>query len=396
MPFGPVGRSPVGAATSVHPSSVTAVSNPDQLRVSPLNEQHRALGAKFGPFGGWSMPLEYAGGGVTAEHHAVRQAVGLFDVSHLGTATVRGEGARALINSLLTNDLGRIGPGQAQYTLLCNEQGGVIDDLIVYVRGDDDVLLIPNASNSAEVLGIVVTAAPASVTITDLHADVAIIAVQGPRSAALLDAVGLPSSLAYMAFADTTWDSPAGKVDVTVCRTGYTGEHGYEVLVAADAASAMWDALLAAGQKFGVMPCGLAARDTLRTEMGYPLHGQDLSPRITPVEAGVSWAVGWDKPSFAGREALVAQRAAGPARRLRGLRATGRGIPRSHMPILDGDGVAIGEVTSGTFSPTLSVGIALALIPADVPLGTELAIDVRGRLLTVEVVAPPFVDASPR
>jgi aminomethyltransferase len=372
------------------------VSNPDELRASPLDAQHRALGAKFGPFGGWSMPLEYAGGGVTAEHRAVRESVGLFDVSHLGTATVRGDGARALIDGLLTNDLARIGPGQAQYTLLCNDQGGVIDDLIVYVRADDDVLLIPNASNSAEVLGVVRHAAPSSVTVTDLHADVAIIAVQGPRSAHLLDAVGLPSSLAYMAFADTTWTSSAADVDVTVCRTGYTGEHGYEVLIAADAAPALWDALLVAGQDFGVLPCGLAARDTLRTEMGYPLHGQDLSPTISPVEAGVSWAVGWDKLAFVGREALVAQRAAGPDRRLRGLRATGRGIPRAHMPVLDAGGAVIGEVTSGTFSPTLSIGIALALIPADVPLGAALSIDVRGRPLPVEVVAAPFVDASPR
>jgi aminomethyltransferase len=246
------------------------------------------------------------------------------------------------------------------------------------------------------VLGVVRDAAPSSVTVTDLHAAVAIIAVQGPRSAQLLDAVGLPSSLAYMAFAYTTWASPAGDVDVTVCRTGYTGEHGYEVLVPADAAPALWNAMLAAGQAFGVLPCGLAARDTLRTEMGYPLHGQDLSLAITPVEAGVSWAVGWDKPTFVGREALVAQRAAGPERRLRGLRATGRGIPRSHMPVLDAEGAVIGEVTSGTFSPTLSVGIALALIPADTPVGAELAVDVRGRPLPVEVVAPPFVDASPR
>jgi aminomethyltransferase len=372
------------------------VSNPDELRASPLDVQHRVLGAKFGPFGGWSMPLEYAGGGVTAEHRAVREAVGLFDVSHLGTATVCGDGARDLVDGLFTNDLGRIGPGQAQYTLLCNDSGGVIDDLIVYLRADDDVLLIPNASNSAEVLGIVQAAAPSSVTIADLHTDIAIIAVQGPRSAELLDAVGLPSTLAYMAFADTTWASPTGEIAVTVCRTGYTGEHGYEVLVAADAAPALWDALLEAGQRFGALPCGLAARDTLRTEMGYPLHGQDLSPSITPVEAGVSWAVGWGKPSFVGREALVAQRAAGPSRRLRGLKATGRGIPRSHMTVVGADGAVIGEVTSGTFSPTLSIGIALALIRADVQLGTALTIDVRGRPLAVEVVAPPFVDASPR
>jgi hypothetical protein len=212
-------------------------------QLSPLHERHLAAGAKLADFGGWSMPLEYAGGGVIAEHTAVRQGVGLFDVSHLGTGTVRGPGAADLVNRCLTNDLGRIGPGQAQYTLCCRPDGeehagGVVDDLIAYLHAEDDVLLVPNAANSAEVLARLAAAAPAGVTVTDRHTEVAVLALQGPRSAEVLAAVGLPGALDYMAFAGTQ-----GGGDVTVCRTGYTGEHGYELLVAADRAGELWDAL---------------------------------------------------------------------------------------------------------------------------------------------------------
>jgi aminomethyltransferase len=364
--------------------------------VSPLHDEHVALGAKFGPFAGWSMPLEYADGGVVVEHRAVRGSVGIFDVSHLGTASVQGTGARDLLNRLLTNDLDRIAPGRAQYTLLCSDDGGVVDDLIVYVRSDDDLLLIPNAANSSEVLRVIADGAPEGVTVVDRHREVAIIAVQGPGSAPLMAACGLPQDLRYMAFADAELVTDDGVLPVTVCRTGYTGEHGYEVLVPAAHASVLWRLLLDRGAAFGVRACGLAARDTLRTEMGYPLHGQDLGAAITPVMAGLGWAVGWDKPAFGGREALRDERDRGPSQRLRGLVVRGRGVPRPGMGVTDGEGAPLGTVTSGTFSPTLGTGIALALLPPSIGPGTVVAIDVRGRSVDAEVCDPPFVDASPR
>ena len=366
---------------------------------SPLLDRHLAAGAKLADFSGWSMPIEYAGGGVLAEHVAVREGVGLFDVSHLGTGTVRGPGAAAFVDSCLTNDLARIGPGQAQYTLCCvpdgeEQAGGVIDDLIIYLHGPDDVLLVPNAANAAEVLRRLADAAPAGVTVTDRHTEVAVLAVQGPRSLQVLELLGMPGELSYMSFVT---GSGGGSAEVTVCRTGYTGEHGYELLVAADRAPELWNALLEAGADLGIRPCGLGARDTLRTEMGYPLHGHELSRDITPVQARVGWAVGWRKPAFWGREALLREKDAGPARLLWGLRATGRQSPRAGMTVL-GPGGAVGTVTSGTFSPSLRVGIGLALVDTacGVAEGDELTVDVRGRALPVEVVRPPFVESHVR
>jgi aminomethyltransferase len=369
-------------------------------RTSPLHDRHVAAGAKLADFGGWSMPIEYAGGGVLAEHEAVRTRVGLFDVSHLGTATVRGPGAAAFVDSCLTNDLSRIGPGQAQYTMCClpdgdPRAGGVVDDLIVYLHGPDDVLLVPNAANAAEVVARLTDAAPAGVTVTDRHTEVAVLAVQGPRSPQLLAFLGLPGELPYMSFVTGVG---GGSAEVTVCRTGYTGEHGYELLVAADRAGELWDVLVETGQDEGLRLCGLGARDTLRTEMGYPLHGHELSTEITPVQARAGWAVGWRKPAFWGRQALLAEKEAGPARLLWGLRATGRGIPRPGMAVLDADGARVGEVTSGTFSPSLRTGIALALLDtaSGVGEGSVLAVDVRGRPQPVQVVRPPFVPSHVR
>lgn len=366
----------------------------DQLRRTPLYERHVALGAKFAEFGGWEMPLEYAGGGVLKEHAAVREAVGLFDVSHLGKATVRGAGAAAFVNACLTNDLDRIGAGQAQYTLCCAEDGGVVDDLIAYRRGDDDIFLIPNAANTTEVVRRLEAAAPTGVTVRNEHEAYAVLAVQGPHSAELLAELGLPTDHDYMAFATAAF---AG-TSLTVCRTGYTGEHGYELVVPAADATAVWDALAKAGEGHGLRAAGLAARDTLRTEMGYPLHGQDLSPQISPVQARAGWAIGWDKPAFWGREALLAEKQAGPRRLLWGIESLDRGIPRCHMTVLRGD-TEIGEVTSGTFSPTRRVGIGLALLStADggVRPGDEVEVDVRGRRSTMRVVKPPFVTPSVR
>ena len=364
----------------------------DDLLTSPLHTRHTELGATLGAFGGWSMPLSYPAGTV-AEHTAVREAVGVFDVSHLGKLAISGPGAAELVNRCFTADLGKIGPGHAQYTLCCTASGGVVDDIIVYLVGPDEVLAVPNAANAARVAGLLRADAPDGITITDRHRDLAVLAVQGPKAPEVLVTV-LPGAadlagMDYMAFADVG--------GVRVCRTGYTGERGYELLVPADEATRVWDALLAAAEPLGGGPAGLGARDTLRTEMGYPLHGQDLSEDITPVQAGSGWAVGWAKPAFWGREALLAEKEAGPARRLRGLRAAGRGIPRAGMDVLV-DGKRAGTTTSGTFSPTLRTGIALALLDsaAGVGLDDTVTVDVRGRSLECTVVRPPFVESHVR
>ncbi|MHA3021036.1 glycine cleavage system aminomethyltransferase GcvT [Mycobacterium sp. BMJ-28] len=372
------------------------------VRQGPLEDRHRALGASFAEFGGWLMPVSYAG--TVAEHTATRTTVGLFDVSHLGKALVRGPGAAAFVNSALTNDLTRIGPGKAQYTLCCNESGGVIDDLIAYYVADDEIFLVPNAANTAAVVAELQRHAPAGLTITDEHRSYAVLAVQGPKSAEVLGVLGLPTDMDYMGYADAEYVG----VPVRVCRTGYTGEQGYELLPPWDRAGVVWDALADAVRAAGGEPAGLGARDTLRTEMGYPLHGHELSLDISPVQARTGWAVGWKKDAFWGRDALLAEKQAGPRRTLRGLKALGRGVLRADLTVLSpgaseatGDksgGEPIGVTTSGTFSPTLKVGIALALIDtaAGIADGQTVTVDVRGRALECEVVAPPFVAPKTR
>ena len=360
------------------------------LKTSPLHDRHVALGAKMADFGGWEMPIEYPGGGVVREHTAVRERVGIFDVSHLGKASVKGPGAAAYINSCLTNDLGRIKEGKAQYTLCCDETGGVVDDLIVYLRADDDVFLIPNAANTAEVVRRLQAAAPEGLEIENLHEGYGVIAVQGTKSDEVLQALGLPTGHEYMSFVEADWN---GK-PVIVCRTGYTGERGYELVPRWDDSPALWDALIEAAAAYEGLPCGLGARDTLRTEMGYPLHGNDLSLDITPVQARAGWAVGWKKDAFWGKDALTAEKAEGPKRVSWGLLATGRGIARSHCQVKGADGAVLGEVTSGTFSPTLKQGIALALLGPTAKEGDEVLIDVRGRDVPARVVKPPFVQVQ--
>jgi aminomethyltransferase len=379
---------------------VTTSAPDGALHQGPLHDRHVALGAKLADFGGWHMPIEYPGGGVLKEHVAVREAVGVFDVSHLGkgvvrstrTGTARGPGAVDFVNDRLTNDLRKVGTGQAQYTLCCDEgSGGVVDDLIAYVRSEDEVFLIPNAANSSQVVQRLTADAPAGIEVEDLHRTLAVLAVQGPRSRELVEALGLPTDHDYMSFAGAQWQGRP----VVVCRTGYTGELGFELLPQWEDAGALWDALLEHGAALGVRPCGLGARDTLRTEMGYPLHGQDLSLEITPVQARATWAVGWSKPRFWGRDVLVREKEQGAARLLWGLQSLDRGIPRAHMRVLRDEQV-VGEVTSGTFSPTRRVGIGLALLDRSVAEGDEVTVDVRGRPSSMQVVRPPFVPSRVR
>jgi len=343
-------------------------------------------------FGGWEMPLEYPAG-VLKEHAAVREAVGIFDVSHLGKAVVRGPGAAAYVNATLSNDLAKIRPGQAQYTLCCDAAtGGIVDDLIAYLYDDDCVFLVPNAANTTEVVRRLQREAPDGVEVASEHESHCILAVQGTRSEEVLQTVGLPVGHDYMSFVEADF---AG-TRVVVCRTGYTGERGYEIVAPNEAAVPLWDAVVDAGRPHGIEPCGLGARDTLRTEMGYPLHGQDITLDVTPNQARLGWAVGWAKDAFWGREALLAEKQAGPKRVLRGLVAVGRGIPRPGMRVLLTADIPLGEVTSGTYSPTRKAGLGLALVAAQVTDGAEVSVDVRGRREVFTLTRPPFVTPGVR
>ncbi|ASY12119.1 aminomethyltransferase [Candidatus Planktophila dulcis] len=362
------------------------------MKNSPLHQKHLDLQAKMADFGGWLMPIEYPGAGVLAEHSAVRERVGLFDVSHLGKASVKGEGALKFLNSMFTNDLTRIVDSKAQYTLLCNPDGGVIDDLIAYRNSDSDFFLIPNASNTTDVVRVLSESAPASITVTNLHEKFAVIALQGPRAVDVVKSLGINPTMDYMAFAHVT----IAGCDVILCRTGYTGEHGYELVPSWEDACVVWDALVAAMQPFDGAICGLGARDTLRTEMGYPLHGHELSLEISPVQASAGWAIGWKKENFRGSQVLQSQREEGVVRTIKALKSNDRGIPRAGMAIKDSEGTEIGIVTSGTFSPSLKVGIALALMDPAYAIGDVVTIDVRGRQSSATISALPFMPTHVR
>jgi aminomethyltransferase len=361
------------------------------VKNSPLHQKHLDLNAKMADFGGWLMPIEYPGAGVLAEHAAVRERVGLFDVSHLGKASVKGPGALEFLNTQVTNDLHRIVDSKAQYTMLCELDGGVIDDLIVYRNSAEDLFLIPNASNTTEVVNVISAAAPSDIEVINLHEKYAVLALQGPKAFAVIESLGVTPTMDYMAFAHV---EIAG-CDVILCRTGYTGEHGYELVPRWEDASRVWDALVVAMKPFEGLICGLGARDTLRTEMGYPLHGHELSLEISPVQANATWAVGWKKDDFRGAAALRKEKEAGPHRILRGLQATDRGIPRAGMDVKV-EGNAIGVVTSGTFSPSLKKGIALALLAPHVAIGDQVVVDVRGRDSICVVVDLPMVESHVR
>jgi aminomethyltransferase len=275
--------------------------------------------------------------------------------------------------------------------MLCNKEGGVIDDLIVYRNSDTEFFIVPNASNTSAVVADLQKSAPTGITVTNLHNEYGVIALQGPLAAKVLAHFGVQIEIDYMAF---TRVSIAG-CDVIVCRTGYTGEYGFEVLPKWNQALTVWDALVAQVEAADGLVCGLGARDTLRTEMGYPLHGHELSLEISPVMASASWAVGWDKASFQGIQALKEQKLSGVPRRLVALKSLDRGIPRVGMQVLH-EGSEVGTVTSGTFSPSLKFGIALALVNSDFKVGQELSIDVRGRTSSVEIVKLPFMPSHVR
>ena len=362
------------------------------LQRTPLEPEHRELGAKIGMFAGWAMPIEYAG--TLAEHEAVRERAGLFDLMHLGKVTVDGPEAFDVLQRTVTNDLGKVGVGGAQYNNVLNDRGGIVDDVIVYRLGDDRWFTVPNASNTTRVHRILEEQASGAGAEVVLHQDWCFLAVQGPNAHAVVGELFPESgSLDYMHVTEAAF----GGERLILSRSGYTGEVGFELFPPEDVVHDLWAALVQAGEPHGMEPIGLAARDTLRLEMGYPLHGQDISEERTPLEAGLSWAVAMDKGEFLGRDALARQKEEGIPARLWGLEMEGRLIPRPHYGVLSGD-ERVGETTSGTFSPTLRKGIGLAyLSPRDrFSAGDRVEVDVRGRRGEAVVTRPPFVDRSPK
>ena len=369
---------------------------------SPLYDWHAQAEAKLADFGGWDMPIEYpkgvAGfsGGTLAEHAAVRERVGLFDVSHLGKISVTGAGAKKFVNEMVTNDLSKIEAGSAQYNLFCNEAGGVIDDLIVYEFSESDLFLIPNAANCSEVARVLTEHAPPGVHVRNAHQEFGVLALQGPLAGKVIAALGLELALDYMEFTKVVLPKHSDLGEIIICRTGYTGEFGYELLPSWGSARKVWELLVIEISKLDGRVCGLGARDTLRTEMGYPLHGHELSLDISPVQASANWAVALTKDKFMGKQALVKEKADGPKRVLRAIKCSDRGIPRAGMSVLDATGAQIGVVTSGTFSPTLKIGIALALVKPEFKVGSEVQIDIRGRISSGHIEKLPFVASHVR
>ena len=341
------------------------------LRRTPLFERHAALGARLVPFAGWEMPVQYAG--IGEEHHAVRTGAGVFDVSHMGQLRLEGEGAHDYLQGRLTNDLDRIGAGDAQYTLLTNDQGGIVDDLIAYRLAHGQYLVVVNASNRTTVYEWLKEREPRGSEVRDASEEYGLVAVQGPRS---LERLGLDVNPAF-----THEMGELDGIEVMISRTGYTGELGVELCCAEDEAPALWDAVLARG----VVPCGLGARDTLRLEVCYPLHGNDITPDTDAISAGLGWACALDT-DFTGVEVLRRIKADGPARRLVPFVLEEKAVPRQGMPIEGG-----GEVTSGTHSPMLDRGIGMGYVPAaSAAPDTELTIDVRGKPRRARVVRKPI------
>jgi aminomethyltransferase len=365
------------------------MSDAADLKRTPLHAEHVRLGGKMIGFGGWDMPVQYTG--IMDEHHAVRKALGVFDISHMGQFFARSDGsagAAAWLNSMLTNNVNKLAPGQGQYTLMLNERGGVIDDLIIYRIADAEWLLVVNAAKITEDFEWLNPRAPAGVTLENRSEEFFGLAVQGPRAAEW-----------FAKFSDgKTAPARNGVVQIEaagsqlfICRTGYTGEDGFEVFgPAADAVSVL-GAVLAAGAEFGIKPCGLGARDTLRMEMCYPLNGNDLSPERTPIEAGLGFFVDLEKGDFTGRSVLAEQKAGGAKQRLAAFKMIGATPPpRSHYAVWK-DGAQIGETCSGGLSPSLGCGIGLAYLPAEFAKpGTAIEIDVRGRRFPAQVEKKPL------
>jgi len=352
-------------------------------RKTPLYDEHVKLGGKIVPFAGWLLPVQYSG--VIAEHMAVRTACGLFDVSHMGEIACVGDDALLNLNRLLTNDYTEMEIGQARYSPMCNEQGGVVDDLIVYKKADDRYLIVVNAANKDKDFNWMLAHQTGSVELTDISDEVAQLALQGPKAEAILRKLASPGDIPEKYYT-CNFDRMVSGVKCIVSRTGYTGEDGFELYMASGDAVKMWNLLLEAGKDEGLLPCGLGARDTLRLEAAMPLYGHEMTDEISPLEAGLAWAV---KPehAFIGREPMLRR---GTPRARVGLKITGKGIAREGQDVFLAD-EKIGAVTSGTHLPYLGGAYAMALVSSEhAQIGTVLDVDVRGRRVSAEIVPLPF------
>ena len=370
---------------------MTEAPHPGDLKTTPLHARHRALKAKMAPFAGYDMPIEYAG--ILAEHKAVRTSMGLFDVSHMGEIEVRGKRALEFCQRVSTNDASRLKPGKVQYSAICNDEGGILDDCTLYCLADHHFLFVVNAGSREKIARWFSDHPLDGADVRDRSEEYALLALQGRNAEALLSRV-IKRDLTTVLFYEFAW---AEMVDCAalISRTGYTGEDGFEIYLPSGRAEAAWDLLLAEGNEAGLIPAGLGARDLLRLEMGYLLYGSDMDERVTPLEAGIGWAVQLEKGFFLGRDRLVSRKKEGIRQRIRALKVVDRGIPRPHYEVQQ-EGRKIGDVTSGSFSPGLKGGIALALLDAGTEVGSAVDVMIRNRPVKAEVVKPPFVAGSIR
>lgn len=357
------------------------------LKRTPLFACHQSLKARMVDFGGWEMPVQYKG--VLEEHRAVRSSAGLFDVSHMGEIEVRGNEALALLQTLTTNDVSRLVDFQAQYTVLATPEGGAVDDLLIYRHGADHYLLCVNASNTDKDFQWIVENNKTSAEVINISAETAQLAIQGPASEKILKRLTAATDLASLKYYHFR-KGEVGGVEALIARSGYTGEDGFEIFFPEAEAPHLWGSLLEAGQGEGIQPIGLGARDTLRLEMGYPLYGHELDAAHGPVHAHLNWIVKPEKGDFIGREAILRERENQQGERLIGFEVTGRGIPRADYPIIR-NGVKVGHVTSGTFSPSLNKGIGLAYAPRDMKPGEDFEMEVRGSRVSCQMTGLPFV-----
>jgi len=360
------------------------------LQRTALYEAHRALSARIVPFAGWELPIQYAG--IVEEHRAVRERAGLFDVSHMGELRLRGPGAAAVVDGLVTNDVGSLPAGKALYTCCCNEAGTILDDLIIYRLAADDLLVVCNASNLEKMSPHFAKASQGRCEFSDESATTSLLALQGPRAAEVLRAAKADETLSALPRFGVATGLVAG-IPVRVARTGYTGEDGFELFVRNQDAPGLWAAIMTAGAPFGIAPIGLGARDTLRLEAALRLYGNDIDEGTDPWEAGLGWTVKLKDREFTGRAALVERQARGSARKLVGLEMVGRGIARHGYEVVSDEatGKSIGQVTSGSPAPTLGKNVALAYVPSELAaLGTKHFVAVRGKAIEARVVALPF------
>ncbi|GJL77111.1 MAG: aminomethyltransferase [Nitrospinaceae bacterium] len=358
------------------------------LKTTPLFETHKKLGAKLAPFAGWHMPIQYAG--VIQEHLCVRNGVGIFDVSHMGEIDIRGKESKKLLQKLITNDIEKMSDHSILYTVMCYENGGIVDDLLVHRYSEDHYFLCVNAGNSEkDFQWVQKIAAPYNVEVRDISSEIAQLAIQGKDAEPLLQKLcDAPlSDVEYYHFKKVKIHHN----DCLISRTGYTGEDGFEIYLSFNQAESLFQMILDAGKSFDIQPIGLAARDTLRLEMGYALYGNDITSDTSPLEAGLGWVVKLDKEDFVGRERLKNQKETGLTRKLAGIKLLDRGVPRPHYPVYSEDEV-VGELTSGTFSPSLNVGIGLCYLSTErATVGSRVSVGIRNQKVPAEIVKPPFV-----